>query len=477
MKNRHALLVLILIFITSLDNSLISAPFDAAPFGIKIENGQGVMWEDPREIHRIVVYFKNQSQIPENLVLQYWGSRWPQQRLPKDREPGGGDVGWMELGNWHQYGWRIADAIAQKEANRVIFTFNPVNKTEFPGVKNYPATFRYTLKIRVVAKDSAPLDVDKIEAFTDSELVPFKFRVTFEKETPENLIFEVYNGLLKTVQQEGGSSSVFVEIDATQNTDPNTFDKTLVTIRGKQAVTFKVEDLKDGEIYIPFAGLAVLNGNDRRRYSAVEKDVRASGKKSLYNRVSELSEQTWRAAWDGMPPKKSHIYFPMGMDGGRQRFRLNANGSVEFRTNDGYLERRPGKDTPRLSLERAPVSVNFSLPNKPVSRTIDDASIPICRTTWSVDDFEINQIAFVTLLDGVDSEMDTPEGDTFAVCMLRFAITNRGNTEKVFTLPVNWFLGDKAAGLKAGENNFIFANDRSRFHLTSDAVASADGNT
>src|SRR2546421_5905599 len=30
--------------------------------------------------------------------LEYWGSRWPEQHLPKDRQPGGADVGWMELG-------------------------------------------------------------------------------------------------------------------------------------------------------------------------------------------------------------------------------------------------------------------------------------------------------------------------------------------------------------------------------------------
>ena len=475
MKKSHALFVTVAIWFSYFLSY--SAPFDAAPFGFPIENGRGVMWEDPREVHSVVVYFKDQSKIPDNIVLQYWGSRWPHQRLPKDKEPGGGDVGWMELGNWYRYGWRTADTIIQKDGNKVIYTFNPVNKTEFPDVRDYSATFRYTLKIRVTTKDNTELDIRKIEAFTDSILEPLKFRVVFDKEIPSGLSFDIFNGSLINFRKDNEKLSVLAEINSVKNSDPNTFDKTLVTIHANRDVTFKVEDLKEGEIYIPFAGIAVLNENDMRDYATVEKDIRSSGKKSLYERVSELPEQTWRSAWEGMPPKKSHIYFPMGMDGGRQRFRLNADGSVDFRTNDGYLERNRGKETPRLSLERAPMSVRFSLPAKPISRSIEDASIPICRTSWKVGDVEITQIAFVTLLDGVEPEMDTPEGDAFAVCMMMFTVTNRGSSEKEFSLPVNWFAGNKNLPMKQTANNFIATgNDRPRFQLITDGTISSNGN-
>ena len=87
-----------------------AAAFDAAPFGLPLPEGNGVMWEDPREIHRVVVHFASAPPATAKVHLEYWGSRWPEQRLPKDREPGGGDTGWMELGNWYQYDWRIADA-------------------------------------------------------------------------------------------------------------------------------------------------------------------------------------------------------------------------------------------------------------------------------------------------------------------------------------------------------------------------------
>ena len=71
-----------------------------------------------------------------------------------------------------------------------------------------------------------------------------------------------------------------------------------------------------------------------------------------------------------MPPKKSHIYFPLGLDGGRQRFRLNADGSIDWRSNDHYLRNRSGKDTPRLALEKGGVRLRFGLSSKPVDRTL-----------------------------------------------------------------------------------------------------------
>ena len=73
-------------------------PLDIAPFGISLPEKNGLLWEDPREVHKVVVQFEGKTPAAERLRLEYWGSRWPNQHLPKDREPGGADVGWMELG-------------------------------------------------------------------------------------------------------------------------------------------------------------------------------------------------------------------------------------------------------------------------------------------------------------------------------------------------------------------------------------------
>src|SRR5260370_5537463 len=143
------------------------------------------MWEDPREIHEVTVHFKDHAPATGNLRLEYWGSRWPEQRLPKDREPGGGDVGWMELGNWHQGGWRVADTGQKTDGNTITFTFHPVNEKEVPKLKDYDAPFRYTLKIRLTA-DMPLAPVENIQAFTDSRLRQRIARLAWKEQPSKN---------------------------------------------------------------------------------------------------------------------------------------------------------------------------------------------------------------------------------------------------------------------------------------------------
>src|SRR5579862_7209480 len=68
------------------------ASFDAAPFAQRLPEGNGLIWEDPREIHSVTVKFVDKAPSGDKVHLEYWGSHWPEQHLPKDRAPGGGDV-------------------------------------------------------------------------------------------------------------------------------------------------------------------------------------------------------------------------------------------------------------------------------------------------------------------------------------------------------------------------------------------------
>jgi len=112
-------------------------------------------------------------------------------------------------------------------------------------------------------------------------------------------------------------------LEVATNPDPNTFDRTLVTvIRGAHTFTFRWDDLAGGPLYLPHLGAAVLPSDDPRDFAAVAKAQVQRGMKTLREQVSERPEQTWHQAWAGMPKKKSDIYFPLGLDGGRQRFRV-----------------------------------------------------------------------------------------------------------------------------------------------------------
>src|SRR5438045_3004327 len=173
-----------------------SEPFDAAPFGASLPERNGLVWDDPREIHQVTVHFAETPPAADKVRLEYWGSRWPQQHLPKDREPGGADVGWMELGNWWNGGWRVADSEATVSGNDLTFTFKPVGAREFPAVKGYPATFRYTLKIRVTSEQALPR-IERIVALTDSESGPGKVRLVWREPPQANLQITGFNGLIE----------------------------------------------------------------------------------------------------------------------------------------------------------------------------------------------------------------------------------------------------------------------------------------
>lgn len=437
-----------------------AASFDAAPFAQKLADGTGLLWEDPREIHSVVVQFEGVAPAAEQVHLQYWGSRWPEQHLPKDRAPGGGDVGWMELGNWYRGGWRVADTQIKTNGASIFFAFNPVNAKEFPKAKDYPAEFRYTLKIRVVS--DAPLPkIERIEVLTDSRTESRNFILAWSHAPAAAPQVTAFNGAIGASQTDARQTRIRAECSV--NPDPNTFDRTLITIgNGQQVFTFAPDDLKQGPLFVPTFGVAVLPAGDSRDYAAIAAEQKASGARSLYDRVKELPEQTWKSAWNGMPPKKSHIYFPLGLDGGRQRFLLQADGTVRFRLNDHYLQARPGRDTPGLKLEPAPVRVSFGAYPEPRSRALEESTLPICDTMWQKDGLPIIQTAFVTALDGTKANGSVPAGDSAVVFLARLVFTNASASVQAASLPLSYSAGDKPQPLRLDDKGLLWAGDAVR---------------
>jgi hypothetical protein len=443
------------------------AYFDAAPYALPLPEGQGLMWEDPREVHSVTVEFAEPIRSNLNLRLEYWGSHWPRDHLPKDREPGGGDNGWIELGNWHKGAWRITDAEQATEGNTVRFTFRPINAHEFPELKNYTATGRFTLKLRVSAEGPLP-QIREIHAFTDSTVEERSIRLALQQPDAPKLIAEAFNGRILE-RRVTNPNCAMLRVETAVNSDPNTFDRTLVTVNsGSNVFTFQVDDLKDGGLYLPEYGVAVLTGTDNRDYAQVAAENKRAGTRTLYDRIAELPEQTWKSAWDGMPPKKSRICFILGMDGARQKFRLNSDGAVFWRWNDQYMRRLPAKDTPRLDLEKPPVHFQFGLPDNPVERHIEEESIPTCITTWERDGVRITQTAFATTLEGMKPHASPPAPDAFAVAMLRFDFTNATSTVRTADLPITIRGGETNARLRVDAQGLIWNGNRLRGQIIAD---------
>jgi hypothetical protein len=458
-----------LLVVGCLANSGTAASFDAAPFALPLSDGPGLVWEDPREIHQVIVEFEGKAPPSDSVRLEYWGSRWPQQHVPKDREPGGGDVGWMELGNWYQGGWRKADTEVKGESSSLSFSFRPINANEFKDLKDYSAAFRYTLKIRVVSDQPLP-KIRGIKAFTDSQYEQRVVRIVCAKTPLSNPEVTVFNGNLASCKQTPTASHE-VTFEAATNPDPNTLDRTLVTVKsGETVFTFAADDIVNGALFMPLFQVAVLPESDRRDYATVAAEVEAKHSKTLYDRVSEMPERTWKDAWNDMPPKKSDIYFPLGIDGGRQRFRLNADGSLECRANDHYLQGLPGKETPRFKLEPPLVRFRFCPQGRPSERHIQEESIPICETTWQTNGVRLTQTVLLTELDGAKSNGPVPPADAFAVVLAQFVFTNVSASPQTAILPLTYQTGDKNQSLRIDEQGFLWLSENLRGQVKSESA-------
>ena len=454
-------------------SSLGAATFDAAPFSLPLPEGNGLLWEDPREVHQVVVQFEGAAPAADRLHLEYWGSRWPQQRLPKDRQPGGGDVGWMELGNWYQGGWRVADAETSTDGSMVTFRFRPINAKEFPKLTDYSATFRYTLKIRIASEDRLP-NIKTINAFTDSNDEERTVRLSWASPPAVPPTITLFNGSLTSCKTTG-SSAHEITFKATVNPDPNTFDRSLVTIKsGKTNFTFAADDVAKGPVFLPCYGVAVLPESDHRDYKALAAELESKSVQTLYERVAELPERTWQAAWHDMPPKKSDIYFPVGLDGGRQRFLVQADGAIRFRANDHYLQSLPGQDTPRFKLEAAPVFFGFGERSRPVHREIQEASIPICETTWESNGVRTIQTAFVTELKGTQTGVSVPPADAAVVLLARFVFTNATTSPQPITLPIVYKAEDKPGSLRMDQEGFLWLGENLRGQIAAETMPTAE---
>jgi hypothetical protein len=449
--------------------------FDAAPYGLALPDGQGLKWDDPREIHFVAVDFAGPLPADLKIRLEYWGSHWPEQRLPKDRVLGSGYSGWMELGNWYNGGWRVADTEQSVSGNSVHFTFRPINAHEYPLLTNYAATGRFTLKIRIVCDQPLP-KILRIRALTDSTIENRYARVVWDHPLASNFQAKAFNGQILSATTADRRTTT-LRLQTSVNRDPNTFDRTLVTLRnGSNMFTFKVDDLKDGPLYLPEYGAAVLPANDHRDYSAVAQSVQRAGKKTLYDRIAEMPEQTWTSAWNGMPPKKSPIAFVLGDEGSRQKFRLDPDGNVSFRWDDQYIKALPARDTPRLDLETPPVQIRFGLPEKPAERHIADESIPTCITAWEHDGVRIVQTAFATTLDGTKPEGPPPASDACAVAMLCFDFTNTTGKAQMADLPITILSDTNHEGLRLDGQGLIWNGHQLRGRVIADRLPAVSTN-
>lgn len=415
-------------------------PVDVAPYGQVIQQevdgkDYGVLWEDARDIFRVVVTFADAAKVPDPAAvrLQYWKSTWPEKRIPRDEASGAGSSGWLNIGDWFQGKWLEADAALEANGATWAFTFNPLNTKEFRKLKDFPATYRSTFKVRLVGQTALPA-ITKLEAYTDSTWQPLTFEIEPggpKKPSLSGRKLEVFNGLVASTEPLAGGAGLRATILYAKPKGYNSFDETVVTLRGKEATfSFAAADLlKAGHIFIPVYGVIIRKDDDQTTYAKAEQAWREVPveKQDVYTRVKSAPEQSLTQAWNDTPLKGQH-HIPMSFEGGRQHFGLDEKGEVTCEK--GWLLRVPGKDTERCQWGGRNLVYSFGLPASPaVDRHLLDGYLPVMVGTWEADGVRYRQTALVVPLMGVPTNGARIWADDTLVLMLRFEMERTGDAD------------------------------------------------
>jgi len=275
-------------------------PIDAAPFGeVRTWNAEkdiGILWEDPRDIFRVVVRFADAADVPDpaSVKLEYWVTGdWPSRRLPREKSALAGLSGWFETGDWFNGSWKEADAELARNGMTWTYTFKPSNEREFPDVKNFAGVYRTTSKLRLVFGDHAPKLAD-LQAYTDSTWQSTRVIVlwggTAAAEQNWDGYAEAFNGYITEVRPlsnggvsltgttgwssrvSGGTDGVSMSVWYAGSEAAFSRDETVVTIRAMEhSFSFSPREVAEGNrIFIRDFGVLIKTESDQTTYAEAE---------------------------------------------------------------------------------------------------------------------------------------------------------------------------------------------------------------
>ncbi|MCJ7736688.1 MAG: hypothetical protein MUQ10_05155, partial [Anaerolineae bacterium] len=404
--------------------------------------------------------------------VEYWQLSWPKIRFPKGADVGAGREGWLAIDDWTNGRWQAADSEFSLGGNTLSISFHPVNAAEFPEEADFPAVFRRTIKLRLRVSGGQG-NVEACHVNTDSVWCEAEFDLLWRSLDGEpeswNGSLAVFNGFPISIQTLTGATEITApaawrsrgagaetggiraRVRYAGNDDSNSYDRTIVTVRGgEKSFSFLVDDvLERGPIYLRDFGVLVSRADAELALPEFEAQWTARHEQTLYQRIHDLPEQTWERAWADMPAKR-RFYFVLGCEGSRQKFGVDPTGDIFLGEN--FIRRVPGKDTARLGWEGAELRYRFGFPDvEPGDRSILDGYLPVIHTVWEDCGLCYEQEAYATWLFG-DMLKERMAGDDPVVAMLRVTMTNLGNSPAVASLPWTAIVdGDKAQRLELGD--------------------------
>jgi hypothetical protein len=421
-------------------------PLDIAPFAHRQDDPGGrtllLRWEEPRDIHRIVLRFDGDGAMPKarSIAVRYWRRVWPHERVTAaDLARGNiGGVGWKPRDDWFNGDWAPADVRFRKRGREVAIAFWPLARREFPELTDFSVAFRQTMQLRIeLPEGAAPADV---RILTDTALLLRDIAVETgcgrtDAAPLERTGVEVYNGTLEEMHAPTPDDPRLRLKLWCAKPAPSSYDRTIVTLRAPEfAVSFRPDDLERGPIWIPDSGVLVSHTASNLRYSP-HLPARLRTGVSRYDAIAAAPEQSLRRALREQPPKEP-MHFIVGCEGGRQKFGVAVNGDLFAHV--GFIRRVPGADTARLGGEGSAFALRFGWDDWLRSgRRIERGCLPIIESRFSRGALDIVAEAFATPV--AQSILGAPiAGDAPVACLLRLTFANNGDGPLAIAQPLDF---------------------------------------
>lgn len=416
---------------------------DITPFAFLSTDAAATIlrWEEPRDIHRVVLDFDGPAPRGET-ILEYRQHHWPANRITEAhlQKGAGGALGWRACDDWFNGVWKKAKILTRRRDSTLAIAFAPLGAVEFPDLAAvYSVAFRQTNQIRLVPPPGAP-SITRIQVFTDTSLQRREIHVEANCDGArdglippvwrwEDARVEIYNGVLEELHPPTPDDPRACLRLLCAQPAPFSADGTIVTLRlgagqkGGVGFSFRPEDLDPPphRIWAPDLGILLSPAAAKIRYDDGPAARLVAGK-PIYDRIAEQPEQSVEQALREMPPKRP-MHFVVGCEGRRQKFGVEPNGDLFAR--GGYVRRVPGADTPRLLWPGDGMRVKLFWDSMlPAGRTLEAGCLPLLRSRYVLRDLEIEQQICATVLGGIDKPI---AGDDPVVALVRIAFRNRGD--------------------------------------------------
>ncbi len=456
----------------------------------------GVEWNEPREIYKIQLTYKDDQSIPDpnSVKVQYWQCSWPSPALERHK---GAYRGWVEVDDpWHGR-WVTANTKIAVEENEHVYSFEHLDITELPDeqklekAEDYNAFFRKTLKIRLVFKDNLKPAIADLKVYSKSLWKKMTVDILFgcgeEKGSDWSGTIEAHNGRIKGIEPlyfdkedaittkdtwrcktKGRPKGIQAKVMYT-DCPPKSWDRTKGTIRTKtRSFSFLINDLFPEPIFIKDYNVFIKKSDEQIDYKTYLSKLASLNKKSIYDLVTSEPEQSYERVSEEIPPLQKTKqeqpygrYIPLGCKENRQEFALRFNGHLF--ANKEFLKVR-GHDTARLLWPGMELQYKFGTGDPPDFRERENACLqslkegylPVVETAWLDREIEYRQEAFAAFLDGSMKDSLRKRGDEDIVCLMQFSIRNTTIGKKRAQL---WFLIQPSEGLSF-EDGFIKAEGR-----------------